>query len=123
MPDYDNTDSGAAFAPFPDQKFILQGKLNSNGNDYKIVLVKDVTKGGTDLIEVFAKVGVLFANDKKGNDKAPDYQGPLEEFDRRLAGWKKTSDSGRNFLSFKVSDNQGVQAPANNDLQDDGIPF
>lgn len=100
--DYDNTDKGAAFPPFEDQKMILQGKLNSNGNDYKIVLVKDVTKNDKKLIEVYAKIGVLFENETD-NDKAPAYTGPLEEFDRRLAAWRGNKD-GRNYLTMKVSD-------------------
>ena len=53
MADYDNTDRGAAFAPFETQKLILQGKINDNGEDKKIVLVKDQTRDGKTIIEVF----------------------------------------------------------------------
>lgn len=127
---YDNTDSGAAFKPFETQQFILQGKVNNAGRDDKIVLVKDQTKNGTNLIEVFQKVGVLFENDKKGNDNAPDYTGPIESFgrERRLAAWRKMKD-GNPYMSMKVTDkNQGgdqqqQQTTSNTSLDDDKIPF
>jgi len=51
--------------------------------------------------------GVLFANDKKGNDKAPDYSGSFEDangVEKDLAGWVRTAKSGKKFLSIKVSD-------------------
>ena len=41
---YDDTNRGAAFTPFPTQQMILQGKVNVEGVDSKVVLVKDQTK-------------------------------------------------------------------------------
>ncbi len=51
--------------------------------------------------------GALFKNDKKGNDKAPDYTGDIYMQDnkkRRIAAWLKTSAGGKNYMSLKVSD-------------------
>ena len=49
--------------------------------------------------------GVLFKNDKKGNEKAPDYKGKInvngKDYD--LAGWLREGKTG-NFLSVKVSE-------------------
>ena len=93
--------------------------------------------------------GVLFANDRKQNDKQPDYTGNLEidvETVRdlyqqmqsggdhpkiNLAGWRKTSKNGKTFLSVKASvlrerqQNSGssYQAPPQNNNIDDEIPF
>jgi hypothetical protein len=126
--DYDNTDRGAAFAPFATQKMILQGKLNDAGNDRKIVLVKDETKNGKVIIEVFEKVGVLFENDKKGNEAAPDYTGNLQSYagERRIASWKKMKDD-KPYMTLNVSDKQAgaapqQQAPAQQ-IADDDIPW
>lgn len=125
MADYDNTDKGAAFKPFDTQKLILQGKINDGGSDRKIVLIKDQTKAGKQLIEVFEKVGTLFVNEKKESESAPDYTGPLTGGgrDRRLAAWRRTKD-GNPYMTFAVSDQmkQQQQQPERNDL-DDGIPF
>lgn len=121
--DYDNTNRGAAFAPFPTQALILQGKIDNAGEEMKVTLVKDQTRDGKTLIEVYQKVGVLFENDKKGNEAAPDYTGPLGET-RRIAAWRKMKDD-KPYMTFNVSDKQqGQQAasPAATPFSDD-IPF
>ena len=64
MADYDNTNRGAAFAPFETQKLILQGKINDGGVDRKVTFTKDTTRDGKNVIEVYEKIGVLFENDK-----------------------------------------------------------
>ena len=122
MADYDNTDKGAAFKPFEQQKLILQGKINDAGNERKIVLIKDQTKAGKQLIEVFEKVGTLFVNEKKESENAPDYTGPLNN--RRLAAWKRMKD-GNPYMTFGLSDQrqQDNAPPPRNDLEDDLAPF
>jgi uncharacterized protein (DUF736 family) len=49
--------------------------------------------------------GVLFTNDQKGNEKAPNYKGKLnvegKEYD--LAAWVREGKNGK-FLSVKVSE-------------------
>jgi hypothetical protein len=49
--------------------------------------------------------GALFANDKEGNEKRPDYRGKLniEGVEYRLSGWVRTPKSGgKKFLSLKA---------------------
>lgn len=50
--------------------------------------------------------GVLFQNDKDGNEKRPDYRGKLnvEGVDFEIAGWKRLSKAGKPFLSLKISE-------------------
>ena len=47
--------------------------------------------------------GVLFKNDKKGNEKAPDYKGKvnIEGKEKDIAGWIREGKSGK-FISIKV---------------------
>ena len=49
--------------------------------------------------------GVLFKNDKKGNEKAPDYKGKvnIEGKDKDIAGWIREGKSGK-FISIKISE-------------------
>ena len=110
MADYDNTDKGAAFKPFETQKLILQGKINDGGNERKVVLIKDQTKGGKQIIEVFEKAGTLFVNEKKESENAPDYTGPVSSNnrDRRLAAWKRMKD-GNPDMTFSISDQRQQQ--------------
>lgn len=131
MADYDNTDSGAAFKPFDTQRLILQGKVNSQGEDHKCVFVMDETKNGKRIIEVYQRIGVLFENDKGGKENAPDYTGPFNDT-RRIAAWKKMKD-GNAYMTFSLSDQQSQQSqggfqqvsadPFSTDLQNDKIPF
>mgnify|MGYP005828302541 FL=1 len=135
MTQYDNTNSGAAFKPFDTMKMILQGKINLEGNDRKVVLVADETKNGMKIIEVYQKVGVFFENDKKGNDNAPDYSGPVEDYatnkSMQVAGWKKATSDGSNYLSIQVTERQGgggarpigSVTPTHLSLGEDDIPF
>jgi hypothetical protein len=120
MADYDNTDKGAAFPPFETQRLILQGKINDKGNEMKVVFVADQTRDGKKLIEIYEKVGVLFENDQKGNENAPNYTGPIGD-SRRLAAWRRMKD-GKPYMTFSVSDQKQGQ-PQQQGLPDDGIPF
>ena len=124
MAEYDNNNTGAAFTPFPSQQMILQGKINVDGTDSKIVLVKDETRDGRQIIEVYQKMGTVFENDKKSNAAAPDYSGPLGDA-KRIAGWRKMKDN-KPYMSFQISDKtdgaQGQQGESN-PLQSDAIPF
>ncbi len=49
--------------------------------------------------------GVLFKNDKKGNQKAPDYKGKvnIEGKEKDIAGWIREGKSGK-FISIKISE-------------------
>jgi|TARA_Y100000385_G_scaffold100944_1_gene104343 uncharacterized protein (DUF736 family) len=121
MAEYDDTNRGAAFTPFPTQQMILQGKVNVEGVDSKVVLVKDQTKDGRGIVEVYQKMAVMFDNDKKGNDAAPDYSGPVGE-EKRIAGWRRMKD-GKPYMSFQISDKQQGQQSASSSLPEDSIPF
>lgn len=48
--------------------------------------------------------GSLFKNDKKTNDKQPDYSGSImvDGKAHKLAGWVRESKNGLKFLSLKV---------------------
>ena len=68
--------------------------------------------------------GVLFPNEKKGNDKAPSMKGKLnvDGGEYYLSAWTKTnSKTGSKFLSLSIQPASKVQA---SDLpEDDGLPF
>lgn len=82
--------------------------------------------------------GVLFPNDRKTSDKAPDFTGSItvDGKKQQLAAWKRESKAGKKFLSIKVSEFQKKDEPKayadrrNPDLRngsapdlDDEIPF
>ena len=61
--------------------------------------------------------GVLFPNDKKGNEKRPDFTGDINVggTEYRLSAWKKASKQGNNFLSISVQLKEGQKIPAKNE--------
>lgn len=101
MTEHDNTNKGAAFTPWSDQQFILQGDVDCDGVPMKVALILRERKDGSELIEVFQKVGVLFPNDNTKSG-APDYTGPLFD-NKRIAGWKREKDE-KPYMNFEVSD-------------------
>ena len=63
-------------------------------------------------------LGVLFPNDKKGNEKRPDFTGDINVggTEYRLSAWKKASKQGNNFLSISVQLKEGQKIPAKNEM-------
>lgn len=121
---YDNTDSGAVFPPKENHKMILTGKVNNDGKETQAIITMSVLPDGRKIMDVYEKVGTLFQNDKRGNDSAPDYSGPMGA--RRVAAWRK-SKGDMNYMSLKISDNNqgasnGSHQQANTNV-DDSIPF
>ena len=130
MSDYDNTNKGAAFAPFPDQKFILAGKLDVNGIEKQCAYITGETKGGKKIIRVYQELGIMFENEST-NEKAPNYSGSLQDHlgeEMKLAAWKRQSEKG-NYLSLSVSekmpggDNKSIEPESNSVTLDDEVPF
>lgn len=71
--------------------------------------------------------GIMFINDKKGNDKAPDRRGSfnIDGREYEIAGWQKTGKKGP-FLSLSVKPKHRPQSEdvgQQNALDDDLPPF
>lgn len=133
MSDYDNTNKGAAFAPFPDQKFILSGKLDVLGIEKQCAYISGETKNGKKIIRVYQEIGIMFDN-QSDNEKAPNYTGTLQDSlggEMKLAAWKRVQENtGSSYLSITVSEKQSEDS-YRNDRQEvstsnnigDEIPF
>ena len=119
MSEYDETNKGAAFTPFPSQQMILAGKINVKGKESKTVLVKDATIDGRPIIEIYERLAIMFENDKANNANAPDYSGPIDE-NLKVAGWRRSKD-GKPYMSLSVSSKGQKQSSSS--LPDDDIPF
>jgi len=60
MSEHDNTNRGAVFPPYPEQKMILTGKANNDGQDENLIFTMTQTKDGRKIIDIYKKVGTLF---------------------------------------------------------------
>jgi len=74
--------------------------------------------------------GVLFRDDKRTNDRAPEYTGKWTDENGkewRLAAWVKEGKSGKKFFSLKASEVRenagGGKSGTFGDEDDMGIPF
>jgi uncharacterized protein (DUF736 family) len=80
--------------------------------------------------EMKEKTFSLFSNDKKGNDKAPDWKGKglIDGKEVRIAVWQRKSASGIEYLSGTIEESQPApEKPAEPDKEvtkiEDCIPF
>lgn len=58
--------------------------------------------------------GVLFKNDKDGNEQRPDYKGQINVggTDYELSAWIKSSKAGVKYMSLSVQPKRGQQTEA-----------
>ena len=74
--------------------------------------------------------GIAFKNDKKGNEKAPDFSGKAMIHDKevKIALWVKEGEKGK-YLSIKLEDFNTQQSGGGNrakpsvDEDDSSLPF
>lgn len=75
--------------------------------------------------------GVLFKNDKRGNEKSPDYRGSavIDNIDLNISAWiKRSQKTGDAFMSLKFEPKQAApkRAPVMNEKpfnDDEDLPF
>lgn len=127
MTEYDNTNRGAAFPPLESQAMILTGKIDVDGENNPIVMVKDTDRNGQAVISVYKRMGVLYENENATpENKQPKYKGPASG-GKRLSAWKQSGNNG-DFLSLRIENAQPKQeAPASmspaTEAMDDEMPF
>ena len=81
--------------------------------------------------EMKEKTFSLFANDKKGNDKAPDWKGKglIDGKEVRIAVWQRKSASGIEYMAGSIEEPTKATEPAQEEPAkeepkvDDEIPF
>lgn len=131
MSEYDNTNRGAGFPPYDEEKMVLTGKINVDGLDVDVMYVAGTTKSGQRVLRIYQKMGIMFEQEDTTNGK-PNYSGPLDNTgafieNKKIAAWKKTTEAGLNMISLQVTDRTQV-TPKDTETQsertiDDVIPF
>lgn len=131
---FDNTNRGSVFANDRKEKETqpdMTGRINLNGVDHYASLWTREAKSGVTYLSVSLREvrenmegspqlnGALFSNDKRGNDKAPDYNGKIDDTNLRLSAWITDINSGeragQQFLSVAVSQQQAQSAATGTD--------
>ena len=129
MSEYDDTNRGVFFQPHPDQTLVGSGKLNIDGTESRICVLKEkLSRTGDPVRSVYMRIGVLFPNESD-NEKAPNLSGPLDyPAEWKIAGWTGQNDAGKHYCSQRTEgepEKKQDQTPAADsgwDI-DDEIPF
>ena len=137
MPEYDNTNSGALF-PASNMNVIRQGRIDIQGQEREIVMVQKQPPSGKTVFEMYSKIGAIFPNDQKRNEKDNDAGGSITDpalGDFFVSLWKKTSKAGDPYSSIALTPkNPNPNTPAQMgsnadptppipDIEDEEIPF
>ena len=106
--EYDNTNRGVMFKPYPESKLTGQGRINVNGQDFPaLTLRQQISKDGRQATVLYVKAAVLWDNDEKRSENSPDKGGDLEAFPGwRVSAWAKATEDGRKYLSLSASPKQ-----------------
>lgn len=104
MAEYDNTNTGALF-PAENMKVIRQGKIDIEGKEDDYCLCQVQTKNGHTIFEVYQKVGAVFINERKRDEKDADMSGTvtIEGTDYMMWGRKRESKSGMAFTAISCA--------------------
>jgi uncharacterized protein (DUF736 family) len=129
--EYDNTNRGVLFANYSksdDNAPDYSGKLNIEGKEQNLFAnVESDTK-----VNIFTADGMLTGSvektDKEGkSDKYPDWKGSAsgEHGSYGVAGWKRTSKKGNNFLSLSIEARSAQKQEVSEQPQqsDEQLPF
>lgn len=131
MSDRDDTNKGALF-PTGDQQLLRNGPVHFGETEEKLAVIKVTTRNGKTVFEVYQKIGAVFANTNKDNDKAPDMSGNVtyDGLEWRMAGWKEESAKGLQYTSVKLTPpedeqqrDEGPGPGAGGGSDDQEIPF
>lgn len=128
--EYRNT--GIAKSPLPEQELKMTGKLNIEGVDERIAIIKDTDHQGREIRAVYKRIGLMYANeDANEENKKPIFSGPMGTYNnlndplrsKNLASWKNDRGNGV-YLSLKISEkmNGGTVVDGSRKEVDD-IPF
>lgn len=125
---YDDTNTAVVYKPRDSEQLLSTGKVNIDGEEIRILILKTTLPDGKIIRDVYSKDGSLFENQDNGNNN-PLFSGPFKHL--RLAFWLKKNEKYGSFLSGVVEpprDAPKKEEPPkqNNDSKDDlddDIPF
>lgn len=115
MAEYDNTNTGALF-PSENMKVVRQGRINVDGAEENFCLVQVQTKAGKTVFEVYQKVGAVFVNDRKRDEKDADMSGQMTVRDKDFMVWgrKRESKNGLGFTAISIAGKTGLSGGSGN---------
>lgn len=123
--EYDNRNQGALVQPYDQMEFVLQGKLDVDGQEIHSAIIADTLKDGREIFHIYQRVGALFRgrNEKEG---APDWTGNIFN-EKNVSAWKNISKNGNPYLKLRIDERRQQEQQQNTNQQsndlDDEVPF
>ena len=131
---YDNTNKGALWKIKDDYKVIMNGNINMEGHDRRVIAVSRKNAQGEPTISLYEEIGNLKKHESE-NDRAPSAKGVLDvrklENTKSVGAWKKNKKDGEEFWSISLGDYVSQTNEKTEDLDntaisenlEDDIPF
>ena len=105
---YDETNRGRLFNNDQNWEISVQGKLNINGDNNRIIGVKRLNKDNQPIVEIYHAIGTLKEVTQKVQYNDPDFKGVINKMQNSgsmsISAWRQVSDRGNHTVSLSVRD-------------------
>jgi len=116
---YDNRNKGALWKIKDNYKVIMNGNINMEGHDRRVIAVSRKNAQGEPTISLYEEIGNLKKHESE-NDRAPSAKGVLDirklENTKSVGAWKKNKKDGEEFWSISLSDYETKGQNNDNDI-------
>ena len=131
---YDNTNKGALWKLKEEYKVVMNGNINMEGHDRRVIAVSRKNAQGEPIISLYEEIGNLKKYDSE-NEKSPTAKGLVDirklESTKSIGAWIRTKKDGEEFWSVSLSDYVTEKKNDTEDLDntaisenlEDDIPF
>ena len=105
---FDERNTGILFNNSENWELAKQGKLNIDGESYRIIGVSRLNKDKEPILDIYRSIGTLKQNKLKETENHPDSKGVINKISndgtKIISGWKQISEQGNKYTSLKLRD-------------------
>ena len=130
MSDYPKDLGSGALFPIDGQQGFYEGNIEIGQDKHRVSGRIKTTNSGHQILSLEIELGGLFLEKEKRSERSPDYSGKISvdgSLMRAVAWETKAKNSGKSFLSLKISEQREQQQtqsqPASQLTNDSDIPF
>jgi uncharacterized protein (DUF736 family) len=123
LTEYKQVGDGAIFT---NDDGTLEGSFEVDGTKHRVAGRRKQTRDGKQIIVMEIELGSLWPNEHKKNENQPDMTGKVSMDGKllRAAVWERTSkNSGKKFLSVKLTEEVGQPQQEAIQINDGDVPF
>ena len=103
---FDETNTGILFENTEKWELAKQGKLNVDGEEFRIIGVYRKNKDQEMIMDIYRSIGTLKQNVQKSKETHPDSKGVINitknDGNKIISAWKKVSSKGNHYTSVAL---------------------